>query len=85
MGLAVAVTTTWLPEQHTPGAGEGPPMNDLPVCDQEVVISWLSENFSDVSGLVMVSYGCSAVYTSICAQEYLPNELHSIGGKRLSG
>lgn len=58
-------------------------MNDLPLSmTSRVVISWLSKTFLMFPGLVMVSYSCSAVYTSICA-EYLPNELHSIGGKRV--
>ena len=70
-------------EQHTPGCRRRAPMNDLPLSmTSRAVISWLSETFLIFPRLVTVSYSYSAVYTSICA-EYLPNELHSIGGRRV--
>ena len=58
-------------------------MNDLPLSmNSRTVISWILETFLIFPCLVTVSYSCSAVWTSICG-EYLPNELHSIEGRRV--
>lgn len=63
-------------------------MNDLQLVQRPAPISWTSSfkkpfrYFPVWSSVVMVSYSSSAVFISICA-EHLPNELHSIGDRRV--